>query len=102
MSAPAVGARVVLVSTTDPYTNLEPGAEGTVFLVDAMGTVHVDWDGGSSLGMVPGEDSWQLLSCTECGEPVLDTEACFNQKDVCVECCGRLLPDGCCGPEGDR
>jgi hypothetical protein len=56
MSIP--GTRVTLVSTSDPYTSLRPGARGTIVLVDSMGTTHVDWDDGSNLGLVPGEDRW--------------------------------------------
>lgn len=55
------GDRVRLVRCSDPYTRLRPGSEGTVSLVDAMGTVHVDWDSGSNLGLVPGEDQWKVL-----------------------------------------
>ena len=50
------GTRVELVSTTDPYTRLKPGVQGTVSSVDDIGTIHINWDSGSSLGMVPGED----------------------------------------------
>lgn len=50
------GDRVRLVLTTDYYTKLEPGTTGTVSLVDGLGTVFVDWDNGSKLGMVPGAD----------------------------------------------
>ena len=31
---------------------LAVGSEGTVTLVDSVGTVHVDWDAGVSLGMI--------------------------------------------------
>ena len=55
----AVGKRGCLIRTTDPYTRLSPGDEGIVAFVDDMGTVHVKWDNGSTLGLVPGEDSWQ-------------------------------------------
>lgn len=55
------GRRVRLITTTDPYTNLRMGDEGTIVLVDDLGTVHVSWDNGSSLGLVPREDHWQLL-----------------------------------------
>jgi hypothetical protein len=50
-----------LVSTIDPYTNLRPGDEGTGSLADHAGTVHVDWDQGSHLGLVADEDRWQPL-----------------------------------------
>lgn len=51
-----IGARVKLISTTDPYTDLEPGAVGTVQHVDDLGTIHVAWDNAGLLGMVLGED----------------------------------------------
>ena len=46
------GDRVRLVSTSDRYTELGTGD---------LGTVHVKWDSGSALGLVPGEDSWVIL-----------------------------------------
>jgi hypothetical protein len=46
------GRRVRLVRTNDIHTRLVSGAEGTVAFVDDLGTVHVKWDDGSSLGMV--------------------------------------------------
>lgn len=55
------GRRVRLVCCEDPDTNLQPGSEGTIMLIDAAGTVHVDWDNGSTLGLVEGVDQWQLL-----------------------------------------
>ena len=53
-----VGCRVVLTHMNDPYnTRLTEGCEGTVIGVDDIGTIHVSWDCGSSLGVVYGEDS---------------------------------------------
>ena len=44
----------------DPYNRkLVPGCLGTVRWVDDMGTIHVSWDCGSSLGFIPGEDNWK-------------------------------------------
>ena len=54
--------RVELVHSTDPYTHLKPGIRGTVILVDSMGTIHVRWDDGSTLGLVPGEDRWMVIN----------------------------------------
>lgn len=51
------GTRVKLDRMDDPYTSLKPGALGTVSFVDDTGTIHVDWDSGSRLGVVFGEDS---------------------------------------------
>lgn len=55
------GTRVRLVRTTDVYTQLPRGSEGTVTLTDSMGTVHVKWDNGSSLGLIPNEDRWEVI-----------------------------------------
>lgn len=56
-----LGDLVELVSCSDPYTRLEPGARGVVRLVDDVGTVHVAWRDGSSLGLVQGEDDWRVV-----------------------------------------
>ena len=46
------GDRVRLIRCNDEYTELQPGTEGTISLIDDFGTIHVDWDNGSRLGMV--------------------------------------------------
>jgi len=58
---PTRGARIELVRTSDEHTALRPGDRGTVRIVDAIGTVHIAWDTGSSLGLVPGEDTWRFV-----------------------------------------
>ena len=50
------GTRVELVHMDDPYTSLTAGDKGTVKHVDDMGTIHISWDCGSSLGVVYGVD----------------------------------------------
>ncbi len=54
----AVGTRVELVATDDKHTMIEPGEGGVVDFVDALGTVHVSWDNGIRLGLIPGVDQW--------------------------------------------
>lgn len=57
------GCRVELVHMDDPYnTKLVPGCKGTVIAVDDIGTVHVAWDCGSSLGAVYGVDAVRKVS----------------------------------------
>ncbi|MCI9379151.1 MAG: DUF4314 domain-containing protein [Eubacterium sp.] len=55
------GTRVELVHMDDPYSQLKPGNKGTVRLVDDTGTVFVDWDCGSGLGIVYGVDQVKKL-----------------------------------------
>lgn len=50
------GTRVELVRMDDPYTSLTTGDKGTVRCVDDIGTIHINWDCGSSLGAVYGVD----------------------------------------------
>ena len=55
------GTRVMLIRMSDPYTDLRQGDRGTVTMVDDIGTVHVNWDRGSTLGVVFGEDEcWRI------------------------------------------
>lgn len=46
------GCRVELAQMDDPYSKLTPGDRGTVTAVDDTGTIFVNWDCGSSLGIV--------------------------------------------------
>lgn len=55
------GKRVRLDFTSDPHTALIPGDVGTITGVDDAGTVHVRWDKGSNLGLIPGEDRWTVI-----------------------------------------
>ena len=55
------GKCIELISTSDPYTELKPGDRGTVDFVDDIGTIHVVWDNGSTLGLVPGEDQYRFV-----------------------------------------
>lgn len=55
------GTRVELVCMNDPYTKLKPGNRGTVTQVDSIGTIHVNWDRGSSLGVAYGEDYCRII-----------------------------------------
>ena len=55
------GCRVELVCMEDPHTKLKKGDQGTVSCVDDTGTVFVDWDCGSGLGIVYGVDQIRKL-----------------------------------------
>ena len=59
------GTRVMLIHMSDPYTNLRQGDRGTVTMVDDIGTIHVNWDRGSMLGIVFGEDECRRIENNE-------------------------------------
>ena len=56
-----VGSRIRLTEMNDPYSKLTPGSEGTLMHIDDIGTFHVNWDCGSTLGLVIGEDRFSVL-----------------------------------------
>ena len=55
------GTRIRLNSMNDPYAPVTPGTEGIVDVVDDDGQLHLKWDNGRTLAIVPGEDSFTVL-----------------------------------------
>lgn len=54
------GCRVELTRMDDPQAP-PIGTEGTVIGVDATGTVHVNWDNGSRLGVIYCVDGFRRI-----------------------------------------
>ena len=54
------GTRIRLIYMEDARA-VQPGSEGTVRLVDDAGTIHVNWDNGRSLGIIPDVDSFEII-----------------------------------------
>jgi len=52
-----VGTEIVLDWMEDSSAPM-PGTHGKVRWVDDAGTIHVNWDNGSSLGLIVGEDKF--------------------------------------------
>ena len=55
-----VGCRVVLDHMDDPQAP-PVGTKGTVIGVDDIGSILVDWDNGSGLNVVYGEDRCHII-----------------------------------------
>ena len=68
-----VGCRVELLKMDDDQAP-PVGTLGTVVGVDAIGTIHVDWDNGSHLGIVYGEDSCRKLNTVK--------TICYGREEV--------------------
>lgn len=55
------GTRIECISMDDPYSPIERGTKGIVVAVDDIGTIHMEWDNGRTLGLVPGEDEFRII-----------------------------------------
>ena len=54
------GAEIELISMNDSYA-VPSGTHGVVDFVDDIGTIHVNWETGSSLGLIPDEDKFIVI-----------------------------------------
>ena len=55
------GTRIELIAMEDPYAPIARGTKGTVVAVDDMGTIHMEWDNGRTLGLIPSEDEFKII-----------------------------------------
>lgn len=53
------GTRVQCKHMDDPFHPVPTGTKGTVDKVDDSGTIHVKWDNGSYLGLIPEVDIFE-------------------------------------------
>ena len=54
------GDHVRCICMEDPQA-VPAGTCGIVYHIDDLGTIHVSWENGSSLGLVPGVDKFEIL-----------------------------------------
>ena len=66
------GTRLMLLCMNAPYRPVASGTRGTVRHVDDMGTIHMSWDNGRTLGIVPGEDEFRRLTQEEIDQELRD------------------------------
>ena len=59
------GTRIRLNFMADPWSPVPDGTEGTVDMVDDIGQIHMKWDNGRTLAIVPGEDSFSVIQPTQ-------------------------------------
>ena len=55
------GTIVKLISMNDVQSP-PVGTIGEVTMIDDMGSVHVNWQNGSTLALIPDVDSWEILN----------------------------------------
>jgi hypothetical protein len=59
------GMRIRLISMVDDPNPIPSGMEGTITLIDAANIIHVNWDNGRRLGVIPGVDEYVLEPALE-------------------------------------
>ena len=59
------GTRLELKEMDDLYAPVKPGTRGTVAVVDDMGSIHMNWDNGRMLAVIPGVDQFRKLTAQE-------------------------------------
>ena len=57
-----VGVRVELIHMGDDPQKVPEGTLGTISHVDDIGTIHINWDCGSTLGVIPNIDKVRIVT----------------------------------------
>lgn len=62
------GTRIMLISMDDPFDPIPSEMRGTVDHVDDAAQIHMHWDNGRTLALVPEEDDFRRLTEEELAE----------------------------------
>jgi len=54
-----VGKRIRIIEMKGE--DFQSGTEGTITHIDDMCNIHVQWDNGSTLSVIPDEDQYEIL-----------------------------------------
>lgn len=74
-----IGRRVKCIQMDDPYP-VPSGTEGTIEFIDDMGNIHVKWDNGRTLSLVPESDTYEVLD-RKCQDGLFrDCHLFYNNK----------------------
>ena len=55
------GKRIRLIEDMNDPQPIRASEEGTIKFTDGIGQIHVDWDNGRSLAVVPNEDKYVIF-----------------------------------------
>lgn len=55
------GKRIEMIETGNVEPRLSKGEKGTIREVDGEGTIHVEWDNGCRLGVIPKFDKFKII-----------------------------------------
>ena len=57
-----VGTKIQLISMHDEKYPILPGTIGEVTHIDDLGSIHMKWQNGSSLALIPEVDSFKVVA----------------------------------------
>lgn len=77
--------RIELIEMGEDPNPIPPNTRGSVICVDDLGQVHVRFDNGRTLAVIPGEDSFRPLTTEEILEENLSQEESIDKKDIISE-----------------
>ena len=61
MNTTLSGKRIRLTQDMDDPYPIKSGEEGTIQFTDDIGQIHVNWDNGRTLAIIPGIDKYVIL-----------------------------------------
>lgn len=77
-----VGTRIQLEEMIDIYSPVKSGTRGTVRFVDSIGQIHMQWDDGRSLALIPETDSFRKLTEDEIEEEVRMEQSSMDEPKM--------------------
>jgi hypothetical protein len=88
-----MGKRVRLINMPNDPHPVPVGTEGTIDHIDGAGHIHVKWDNGSSLSLIPGVDKWEILEeiaafGTQIAKSLVGKKIIFNETEGVIESIG--------------
>ena len=76
------GTRIELEEMIDIYSPVKSGTRGTVRLVDSMGQIHMQWDDGRTLALIPDVDSFRKLTDEEIEAELRMEQSTINSQEM--------------------
>ena len=56
------GTRIQCKQMDDPFHPIPKGMLGEVLFIDDIGTIHMCWENGSTLGLIPDKDCFEIIN----------------------------------------
>lgn len=60
-----IGTKIQLISMRDEKYPVLPGTIGEVTHIDDVGSIHMKWENGSSLAIIPEVDSFKVVGASK-------------------------------------